>query len=328
MENLQIISVTALAISVAGIVLVTANVLSFQNSLVNLNTDLVEQSQSVKSAGLQANATQQLVQGQQQFLSQAGNNIRDLTGELRSLESRVGSLEQGLQPHCQALGGCAQSHDQPARFVPVALEDDKANLWTSWFIKESLYYPTLYSTSCDAPSVDCYVHFSNISAPNGTGIEADTIGSGVYGYWFLGYSQEYVVPANGTVTISGNFMKNNTFGQVPGRYVVHPQGRVPGYGMMQSSPVPASSVDNEGMNHVFVFILDRDPDVILAQKQAVLPSDNTTTWYHRSVTFSLPPGQVFRVGIGAENNWAEDYNIYVAWNGITIRASPAWSPVQ
>jgi len=336
-ENIQVIALIAIAISLVSIGLVVANVLNFQTSLMSLNTAILEQTQAARQSGQAANSTQQEISVQGQKLSQMEDAVSNLTSEARSLEGRVASLEervsslgQEAQHPCQIPQGCTQAAQQPARFVPLSLRDKTGTLWTSWFIKESLYYPTLYSTSCDAPGVDCYVHFSNISTPDGQGIEADTAGAQVYGYWFLGYSQEFTVPQNGTVTVSGNFLKNNTFGQIPGRYIVHPlSGIQSGYGMaIPSQPAPAPAQNDEGRNHIYVFILDRDPNMILAQKQIVFAGDNNTTWYHRSVTFSLPPGQVFRVGIGAENNWAADYGVYVAWNGVNITASQAWSPLQ
>ncbi len=226
-----------------------------------------------------------------------------LASKIELLENKTNSLDQQIQnmhnPSSIVLPPIQSSSN--SSFVPVALQDENGALWTSWFIKESLYYPTLYSTSCDARNIDCYVHMSTISTQNGTGIEADTIGSPVYGYWFLGYSDEYVVvPDNGTVTISGNFLKNDTF----------------------NPPVP------EGRSHVFIFILDRDPNIILQQKEAVTSSEKDATWYNRSITFNLTPGQVFRVGIGAENNWVYDWNVYVAWNKVSISAEPAWKPMQ
>ncbi|MGH2611673.1 MAG: hypothetical protein ACRDFB_01330 [Rhabdochlamydiaceae bacterium] len=332
MENLQIIALVAIAISLVSITFVVANVLNLQTTLMNLNTHVFEQSQASKSTSQQANATQQLIDEQRKDILQMGDITGNLTNEIKSLEKRVASLEQNSQ--CHLPEGCPPPVSQQSsstKFVPVALQDDRGNLWTSWFIKESLYYPTLYSTSCDALSVDCYVHFTNISTPNGTGIEADTIGSSVYGYWFLGYSQEYVVPENGTVTISGNFYKNDTFSQVYGHVMPpHPHpGMYENYATAQPTPSAQSNFTiPEGRSHIFVFILDRDPNIILGQKEAVISSDNATVWYHRSVTFNLTPGQVFRVGIGAENDWAADYHVYVAWNKVTIHAVPAWSPVQ
>ncbi len=190
---------------------------------------------------------------------------------------------------------------QSSTFTPVALQDEGGKLWTSWFIKESLYYPTLWGISCNQLHEDCYVHMSNISTPDGsTGIEADSIGSGVYGYWFLGYSDEFVAPSNGTITVSGNFLKNDTF--------THPA--------------------QEGRSHIFVFILDKDPNVILRQKEIVKSSDSASTWYHRQVSFKLEPGKVFRVGIGTENNWDTDYHVYIAWNKVNFTGQPAWKPVQ
>lgn len=353
MENLQVIALVAIGISIVSISLTVANNSSFQSTLLDLNTRIIEQSQTIKSLNDQLNSSQQAtsvqsqtmqymsdqlnssrqtILEQKQAIDQINENVTLLTNKIQSLEDKIASLQSANQ---QSVPPPQTS--QNTSFVPVALQDNTGIYWTSWFIKESLYYPTLYSTSCDAPSVDCYVHMSNISGPNGTAIEADTIGSTVYGYWFLGYSGEYVVPDNGTVTISGNFFKNDTFGQ-PYMLPPHP-------GMLTSPPTGSGKLANpptnvtlssqsanisipEGRSHIFVFILDRDPNIILQQKEAVTSSDDHTTWYHRTVTFSMPPGQVFRVGIGAENNWATDWNVYVAWNEVTIGATPAWSPVQ
>lgn len=331
MENLQVVALVAIAISLVSIVLVVANILNLQTIMMNLNSNILEQSQVAKSLSQQGNATQQLIDEQRNEILQIDNTVGNMTSEIKSLEGRVASLEQNSQ--CHLPGGCQSQVGQQSsgtRFVPLALRDDKGNLWTSWFIKESLYYPTLYGTSCDAPNVDCYVHFAHISTPNGTGIEADTIGSSVDGYWFLGYSQEYVVPENGTVTITGNFFKNDTFAQIYGREPQPPPHQdVLGNSTASQPTLSANSYSiPEGRSHVFVFLLDRDPNIILGQKEAVLPSDSVTMWYNRSVTFDLTPGHVFRVGIGAENDWATDYKVYVAWNGVTIHAAQAWTPVQ
>lgn len=349
MENSQIIALVAIGISIVSIGLIVANNSSFQSTLLNLNTRIVEQSQTIKSLDEQLNSSQQATTGQsptvqslndqiissqqtiseqRQNIDQLNNNVTLLTNEIKSLEDKVSSLEQVVN---QKLTTPLPQTSQNTTFVPIALQDNNGNYWTSWFIKESLYYPTLYSTSCDALHVDCYVHMTNISTPKGTGIEADSIGSTVYGYWFLGYSGEYVVPDNGTVTVSGNFFKNDTFAQ-SGIYQMHPSG--PGgsaYPTTTNSALSTQPMYNsipEGRSHIFVFILDRDPNIILQQKEAVTSSDNVTTWYNRTVTFHLPPGQVFRVGIGAENNWEVDWNVYVAWNDVTISATPAWGPMQ
>lgn len=345
MENLQIIALVAIGISIVSIVMIIENNSIFQSILFNLNIRIIEQSQMIKSLDEQLkssqqattvqsqrvqslsdqiSSSQQTISAQGQNIDQLNNNVTLLTNEIKSLEEKVTSLEQVGNQRSMP------SSTQNTAFVPVALQDNNGNYWTSWFIKESLYYPTLYSTSCNALHVDCYVHMDNISTPNGTGIEADTIGSSVYGYWFLGYSAEYVVPDNGTVIVSGNFFKNDTFSQ-PGNYQAYSSvSGEPAYppGNRTSSTHPTNMSVPEGRSHIFVFILDRDPNIILQQKEAVTSSDNVATWYSRAVMFHLPPGQIFRVGIGAGNNWANDWNVYVAWNDVRISATPAWSPLQ
>lgn len=325
MENSLVLSLVAIGISIASLGIVVAGNSSLQSYLFNLDSRMAGQIQLAKSLNEQVNATQRDVMQLGQNESRMAESMSSLRNEVSLLQGRVASLEQksGVQvpPPEQAA---------TTKFTPLALQDDTGNYWTSWFVKESLYYPTLYSTSCDAPSVDCYVHFANISTPNGTGIEADTIGSTVYGYWFLGYSQEYVVPENGTITISGNFLKNDTFLQTYG--LVPPQHSYPAtlgsYPVAPSMRLGGPTQVPEGRSHIFVFILDRNPDVILAQKEAVTSSDNIDTWYHRSVSFQLTPGQVVRIGIGSENNWDYDYHVYIAWHGVLVAARPAWTPLQ
>ncbi|MDE1764779.1 MAG: hypothetical protein KGI27_00750 [Thaumarchaeota archaeon] len=301
------ISLVAIAISVIGLVLVFFSHNSIQDNLLQFNNNDINQSSRMDALRSQIAESQQLVykftddsaqmkstiSQMQATIQSMDNKISNLTGQTHSLSDRMANLENSKQK-------ILPPRSPDVTFTPVALYDGKGNLWTSWFIKESLYYPTLYGTSCDARSVDCQVHMDAISTPSGTGIEADTIGSTVFGYWFLGYSIKYVVPDNGTVTISGNFLKNNTF----------------------TTPV------SEGRSHLFVFILGEDPNVILQQNESLTSKDKDATWYARSLVFHMTPGQVFRVGIGAENNWENDYRVYVAWNGVSVSAKPAWTPLQ
>ncbi|MDE1763778.1 MAG: hypothetical protein KGH88_06000 [Thaumarchaeota archaeon] len=301
------ISLVAITISVIGLVLVFFSHTGIQDNLLQFNNNHVNQSSQIEALKSQITESQQLVYKltddsaqTQSKISQMQTNIQSLSTKISNLTSQADSLSDRMTILENSKQQIPPPRAPDATFTPVALYDGKGNLWTSWFIKESLYYPTLYSTSCDARSVDCQVHMDAISTPNGTGIEADTTGSTVFGYWFLGYSIKYVVPDNGTVTVSGNFLKNNTF----------------------TPPV------SEGRSHLFVFILGEDPNVILQQNESLTSKDNDATWYARSIVFHLTPGQVFRVGIGAENNWETDYHVYVAWNGVSVSAKPAWTPLQ
>ncbi len=108
MENSQVIALVAIAISIISIVLVVANVFNLQNTLINLNTDLVEQSQTIKTLDQQQNATQQILENQKMQINQLQNNLTIIFGKTKLLDDRISSLEQRMdQQRCLIPEGCS-----------------------------------------------------------------------------------------------------------------------------------------------------------------------------------------------------------------------------
>ncbi len=226
-----------------------------------------------------------IIENQNAVINQLQNNITSITNKTKLLDDRILSLEQRsnqmvyLPPPIVA-----------PPFHPVTISDENNNRWTSQYIKEGKYYPTLGSESCNNDGVDCYVNMSKTMLYNKTAIEVDTIGSPVHSYWFFGYSDIHIVPQNGNITISGEFLKNDLF-----------------------SPDMASP-----RSFVSVFLLSDDAERILDERMVLSYSDKNETWYDGKITFNLKAGQTFRIGIGRTNNWDAEWKPFVAWSDIQI----------
>src|SRR2546428_13831274 len=86
----------AIAISVISIGLVVANVFNLQTTLINLNTSVVEQSQTIKSLNQQQNVSQQVIEEQRKRILKMQDNIANLTTEIKLLEDRVTSMKKRI----------------------------------------------------------------------------------------------------------------------------------------------------------------------------------------------------------------------------------------
>ena len=118
MDNAQIIALVAISISVISIGLVVENIFNLQTTLINLNTGLVEQGQTIKSLNQQQNVSQQIIEEQKKSIIKMQDNITNLTSEIKLLDGTVISLEQRLNQNCLIPEGCKQPTSQtPATFV-------------------------------------------------------------------------------------------------------------------------------------------------------------------------------------------------------------------
>ncbi len=226
-----------------------------------------------------------IIENQNSAIVQLQNNMTSIANKTKSLEDRMLLLEQRLDQQIPP-----PIHIVIPPFHPITLSDENGNNWTSQYIKEGKYYSTLASESCNNDGTDCYVNMSKTILYNKTAIEVDTIGSPVHSYWFFGYSDVHVAPQNGSITVSGKFLKNDLF-----------------------TPDMASP-----RSFVSVFLLSDDAEKILDEHMIVPYSDKNETWYDEKITFNLKPGQTFRIGIGRANNWDTDWKPFVAWSGIQI----------
>lgn len=281
MENWQIITLVAIVISAISLGVAITNMSMLQTSLLDQKTVNEEQSQTIRSLTSQLNYSQQVIEDQRVNITQLQDNVTSISSGIKLLDNRISSLEHRLDivPPSNVI-----------KFQPITIKDENGNNWTSQYIKESKYYPSLVGESCNNDSMDCYVNMSKTTSYNKTAIEVDTIGSSVHSYWFFAYSDVHVVPQNGSVTVSGKFLKNDLF-----------------------SPDMAYP-----RSFVSVFLLSDDAEKILDEHMIVAHSDKNETWYDGKVTFHLKPGQTFRIGIGRTNNWEDEWKPYASWTDVQI----------
>lgn len=142
-----------------------------------------------------------------------------------------------------------------------------------------------------------YVRLQRIDTPFGDGWSVDTHGSPDYIYYFMGWTNETVwtVPSDGEITVSGAFLKSDTFDISE---LEHPEW-------------PRSFVQ--------VYVLNSDGTRILGSAYAVDLDDQTNVWYRRNVTITgLTPGEIISIGIGRRDEWTSDWALYAKWANIRV----------
>lgn len=301
MDNSVLIAMVAVVISLVSIILGVAGNFSQQSDLIDLNRSAAEQSQTIASLNskIETNSqiieslktelkeSKQLVEFQNRTITNLNYSMDNQTRRISSLEERVNLLEQkiiSIQPNPSPFS---------LEFKPQTVVDDKGVSWTSHYIKQDLYDPAV-TPSCSSPPPDCYVHISKVKTIHGDGIEVDTNNSGDYGYYLLAYSNEYVVPSDGVVTVTGKFLKTD---QLP---------------RIDNSTNPNSLVS--------LYILGEKPDNIVRTDLVLTSKDPNDTWLEKRLNFILEKGGIFRIGIGRNDGWLVDYNLYASWSDVSINA--------
>lgn len=284
MNNMQIILLVAIVISAISLGFALSNMSILQTSMLDQRIINNDQSQMIKTLTSQLNSSQQVIENQRNVISQLDNNITSISNEIKSLDNRISTLERSniVIPPPTPIN--------PVKFQSLTIKDENGNNWTSQYIKEGKYYPTLAGESCNNDGIDCFVHMSKTTAYNKTAIEVDTIGSQVHSYWFFAYSDVHVVPQNGSMTISGKFLKNDLFSL--------------------DMAYPRSFVS--------VFLLSEDAEKMLDEHMMVAHTDKNETWYDGKITFNLTAGQTFRIGIGRTDNWDAEWKPYASWTDVQI----------
>lgn len=257
---------------------------NLQNSLQDLQIKNMIQSKTIKNLTSQLNSSQQLIEEQNNTIIQLQDNMESISSKMKSLVDRISSLEQRSDQHVPPIPVVV------TQFRPITTLDENGNHWTSQYIKEEKYYPTLVGIGCNNEGMSCYVNMSKTLSYNKTAIEVDTVDSSGYSYWFFGYSDVHIVPQSGNITVLGKFLKNDLF-----------------------SPEMASP-----RSFLSVFLLSDDAEKILDERMVLSYDDKNETWYDGKVTFNLKPGETFRIGIGRTNNWGDDWKPLAAWSGIQI----------
>lgn len=148
-----------------------------------------------------------------------------------------------------------------------------------------------------------FVSSGFVSGTDGPGYYATSQGAnGDYNYVFYAYNtfldaDNMTVPADGAVTVTGYFMKNDNFYSS---------------GLQCNGQSSRSELD--------LYVLDTS-GTVLASYQALTCTQNNNQWYYISHRFSgLFPGEAVKVGFGRPNNWSYDWNLYSA--GAQILVTP------
>lgn len=311
------ISLVAIAISMISLILVFNSDNNLQTDLRQLTNSEVNQSDQVALLKSQLGQSQQVIEEQVNNMTQmrstmySMNNtikseddkIMNLTNQISSLNNRVTSLENNHQ----VVLPPPPIPNEP-KYLPETITDSNGNSWTSHYIKESLYYSGDDGLGCNVPQADCYVHISKINTQYGSGAEVDTINSTDSAYWEIAYSQEFTASPGGKVTVSGWFLKNDTL-------------NITGMSQNILDGTPGPTGIGFGYSILGVLLLSEDPDNVIKEQVVLKNNDTKGIWIYKQTTFTLDPGQTFRIGIGRPNDWASDYNLYASWSDVVINTS-------
>lgn len=293
-ENSQIIALVAIVISLVGLVLAFVTPITLQSDIRNLNNDLFEQSQTIKSLSSELNTTKQLASDEKTTIdnllsaqndsaikiNNLQTNTTNMQSEISQLENRVATLEQKIN-----IG------PQPPtpKFQEKTLTDSNGIAWTSGYIR------VIPNPVCDYVIPEGHIDMNEISTPYGNGISLDTSNSYDYCYYFFAHTNKYVAPSDGIVKISGKFLKNDDF------YLSGLQS---------------------GRSDLDVYLMSETSASILNDTKVLTETDTNAIWYDKEVTFKLKPGDVFMVGIGRVDMWSTDYHLTASWYGFSINAQP------
>lgn len=155
------------------------------------------------------------------------------------------------------------------------------------------------NTSAAVSSSPAVVNWATIIGTNGPGWEVDSVGSGgtYNNYAFYAYDPYFdniTVPASGSITVDGYFMKNDSF--------YH-------FGLQQ------------GRSNLYLYTVNAALGTIINSYQIMDYTYNNLQWYHISYTITgLTPGENMKIGFGRANAWTYDYELLAA--GAQILVTP------
>jgi hypothetical protein len=309
MDSSKIVSIVAIAISIVSMGLLVGINSILQSNIQKLENDLHEQLKISKSLDSDLNSTHLLLDTQRAKMEELGSNITmiresdrsgflELQNEITNIQANITSMNNNTELLVKKVVSLEEKINASAALVPnqftfkpITLSDENNKNWTSHYIKEKLY-DARFNSWCNSPFPNCYVHLSKLDSLVGTAIAIDTIGSSDSGYYFMGYSDEYVVPTDGLVKVSGKFLKKDNL-----------------------------ILADLGKNSTFnVFILGENPDLIINKTTLLEGNDTNGVWFSREIDFKLNPGESFRVGFGGTDSWIQDIKQYDSWAGVSVRA--------
>jgi hypothetical protein len=311
MDSSKIVSIAAIAISIVSISALVGINSILQSNVGKLENDLHKQSEISKSLDSDLNSTHFLLESQRVKIEELGSNITmireadrsgllELQHEITNIQANITSMKNNTESLMKRVVSLEEKIITSAalvpnqlKFEPITLSDENNKNWTSHYIKEKLYDARINSW-CNSNFPNCYVHLSKLNSLVGTAIAIDTIGSSDSGYYFMGYSNKYVVPADGLVKVSGKFLKKDNL-------------------------VLAGLGKNSTLS---VFILGENPDLIINKTTLFGDNDTNDVWFSKEIEFKLNPGEIFRIGFGGTDSWIQDYKQYDSWAGVSVRAEP------
>ncbi|MBI3639646.1 MAG: hypothetical protein HY223_04955 [Thaumarchaeota archaeon] len=309
MNSLKIVSIIAIAISIVSIGWLLEINSNLQSKIEKLGDDLHQQSEISKSLDSELKSTNLLLDNQRAKIEQLESNvtmireieisgllelqnkISDIQANMISMNNSTESLNKKVVNLEEKINTSTSIVPNQFQFETITLSDENNKNWTSNYIKENLYDAMIKSV-CNSPPPHCYAHLSKLNTLVGAAMAIDTIGSSDSGYYFMGYSDEYIAPADGVVKISGKFLKKDDL-------ILTDLGK------------------NSTLN---VFILGENPDLVI-NKTTLLDHNYTNgAWFSKEVAFKLDPGKIFRVGFGGTDSWIQDEKMYDSWAGVSISA--------
>ena len=309
MDISKIVSITAIVISLVSIVWLLEINSNLQSKIEKSAEDLHQQSEISKSLDSDLKSAHLLLDDQRVKIEQLESNvtmireievsgllelqnkISDIQANMISVNNNTESLNKRVVNLEEKINTSTSIAPNQFKFETITLSDENNKNWTSHYIKENLYDATIKSV-CNSPSPDCYAHLSKLNTLVGAAIEIDTIGSSDLGYYFMGYSDEYVAPADGVVKVSGKFLKKDDL-----------------------------ILTGLGKNSTFnVFILGENPDLVINKTALLDYNDTNDVWFSKEVKFKLDPGKIFRVGFGGTDSWLQDEKLYDSWANVSISA--------
>jgi hypothetical protein len=308
-DGLKIVSIIAIAISIVSIVWLLEINSNLQSKIEKLGDDLHQQSEISKSLDSELKSTYLLLDNQRVKIEQLESNvtmireieisgllelqnkISDIQANMISMNNTTESLNKRVVNLEEKINTSTSIVPNQFRFETITLSDENNKNWTSNYIKENLYDAKIKSV-CNSPPPHCYAHLSKLNTLVGAALAIDTIGSSDSGYYFMGYSDEYITPADGVIKISGKFLKKDDL-----------------------------VLTDLGKNSTLsVFILGENPDLVI-NKTTLLDHNYTNgVWFSKEAEFKLDPGKIFRVGFGGTDSWIQDEKMYDSWTGVSISA--------
>ena len=299
MNSINLIVIIALIISLISIGLFFGLNMSLQNEITEINGKLEKQLEYVTLLTTKLDALEEQIRIEHEanselklHLNKTDSKIMELNAEIQThlehiitLESRLLEVEKNLQK--------SQLVPPKPIFESETKIDGNGLRWTSHFIQGPPENDVSFEQSCNSFSNQaCYVNISELDTPYGKGISVDSIGSSNWSYWFWGLSEEYVVPENGIVTISGKFLKNDTFS-------------------------PTAAVNRSNFE---ISILTNEGTEDLKRRWMLTHKDQNSQWHQKEISFDLTPGQIIQIGLGVRDGWQTDFSHYAAWADVVINA--------